>query len=131
MSTAASPAARFGTTMPEATATRTVETTLFSADGSNGRSTRRRTTQFGTYTTARHGVRCTHPVEKRHHIISPRERPDLMYHAGPIEYNGVHLHSQIVGVCSQHHPVTEGEPKENLPRLAELYVPSVWKEIRF
>jgi hypothetical protein len=77
------------------------------------------------------GVRCTAPVEKRHHIISPRERPDLMYHVTAIEYNGMHLHSQIVGVCAQHHPVTEGEPKENLPHLAKIYVPSVWKEIKF
>ena len=66
------------------------------------------------------GQRCTRPVEIRHHIISPRERPDLMY-----------TPSNVVGVCRQHHPPTEGEPKENLARLAEIYVPTVWKEIRF
>ena len=66
------------------------------------------------------GQRCTHPVEVRHHIVSPRERPDLMY-----------TPSNVVGVCRQHHPPTEGEPKENLVRLAEIYVPTVWREIRF
>jgi hypothetical protein len=77
------------------------------------------------------GVRCRYRVEILHHIISPRERADLMYHAGPVEYNGIVLHSQIAGVCRQHHPNSEGEPKENLPHLAEIYVPTVWREIKF
>jgi hypothetical protein len=66
------------------------------------------------------GKRCTRPVEIYHHIFSPRERRDLMY-----------TPSNIRGVCRQHHSDSEGEPKENLARLAELYFPTLWKEIRF
>jgi len=39
--------------------------------------------------------------------------------------------SNVVGVCRQHHPPTEGEPKENLQRLREIYVPTVWKALSF
>ena len=66
------------------------------------------------------GQRCRFPVEIVHHILSPRQRPDLMY-----------TPSNVVGVCRQHHPVTEGEPKENLLRLSEIYAPTLWREIRF
>jgi 5-methylcytosine-specific restriction protein A len=61
------------------------------------------------------GQQCRMPVEIFHHLISPRENPALMYDW-----------QNIVGVCRQHHPPTEGEPKENLPRLAEIYVPTIW-----
>src|ERR1700691_391465 len=57
------------------------------------------------------GSRCRRATEIFHHIFSPRTRPDLMY-----------TPRFVVGVCRQHHPPTEGEPVENLPRLAELYV---------
>ena len=77
------------------------------------------------------GQRCRFPVDILHHIISPRERPDLMYHAGEVLYNGIVLHSQIVGVCAHHHENSEGEPKENFARLNEIYVPTVWRAIRF
>jgi hypothetical protein len=63
------------------------------------------------------GKQCTRPVEIFHHIISPRENPALMYDP-----------RNIVGVCRQHHPPTEGEPKENLPRLREIYVPTIWSD---
>jgi hypothetical protein len=64
------------------------------------------------------GKQCTHLVEIFHHIISPRENRALMYDW-----------RNIVGVCKQHHPPTEGEPKENLPRLSEIYVPTVWSDL--
>jgi hypothetical protein len=32
--------------------------------------------------------------------------------------------SNIVGVCRFHHPPTEGEPEENLPRISEIYAPT-------
>lgn len=63
------------------------------------------------------GRRCTRPVEYFHHIISPRENPARMYDW-----------RNIVGVCHQHHPPTEGEPKENLSRLNEIYVPTIWSD---
>ncbi len=66
------------------------------------------------------GKRCTQLVEIWHHIVSPRVRPSLMYTA-----------SNVVGVCRQHHPITEGEPPENLDRLAEIYVPTVWRPPHF
>jgi hypothetical protein len=66
------------------------------------------------------GRRCNRLVEIWHHIISPKVRPDLMYTA-----------SNVVGVCRQHHPTTEGEPPENLGRLAEIYIPTVWNAPRF
>lgn len=66
------------------------------------------------------GVRCNRPVEILHHIISPRKRPDLFF-----------TPSNVVGVCRQDHPITEGEPEENRSRLSEIYVPTVWPEIRF
>lgn len=66
------------------------------------------------------GVRCRFPVEILHHIVSPRQNITLMY-----------TPSNVVGVCRQHHPPTEGEPPENLYRLAEIYVPTRWREIRF
>lgn len=66
------------------------------------------------------GERCRHAVEILHHIFSPKKRPDLMY-----------TPSNVVGVCRQHHPITEGEPVESLSRLDEIYVPTIWREIRF
>jgi hypothetical protein len=66
------------------------------------------------------GQRCTRPSEKVHHIISPRKNPRLMYTA-----------SNVRCVCTQHHPTTEGEPEENLTRLDEIYVPTIWKPIKF
>lgn len=66
------------------------------------------------------GVRCTRKVEILHHIVSPKKQRGLMY-----------TPSNVVGVCKQHHPPTEGEPEENLPRLGEIYVPTVWKDIKF
>jgi hypothetical protein len=66
------------------------------------------------------GQRCTRPIEIHHHIISPKERRELMYTL-----------SNVVGVCRQHHPNTEGEPKQNLCRLAEIYVPTLCREIKF
>jgi hypothetical protein len=66
------------------------------------------------------GKRCTRPVEIYHHIFDPKDRPDLMYSP-----------SNIRGVCRQHHPNTSGEPKENLVRLAEIYAPTIWRDIRF
>jgi hypothetical protein len=66
------------------------------------------------------GDRCTRPMEILHHIISPRENPSLMY-----------TPSNVVGVCRQHHPTTEGEPKENLLRLREIYVPTIWRALSF
>jgi hypothetical protein len=61
------------------------------------------------------GVQCRWPVDILHHLISPRRRPDLFF-----------TYSNVVGVCHQHHPVTEGEPVENLgPRLfIDVYVPT-------
>lgn len=61
---------------------------------------------------------CMHFVEIYHHIISPREDPTLMY-----------APRNIVGVCRQHHPNTEGEPKENLGRLDEVYRPTIWADV--
>ena len=66
------------------------------------------------------GQRCGRATEILHHLISPKQRPDLMY-----------TPTNVVGVCRQHHPPTEGEPKENLDRLDEIYVPTIWREIRF
>lgn len=67
-----------------------------------------------------HGERCRRPVEIYHHIVSPHEKPSLMYEP-----------TNVVGVCRQHHPPTEGEPKENLTRLAEIYAPTVLRTLRF
>lgn len=64
------------------------------------------------------GRQCTHPVEIFHHIISPREDVTLFFKP-----------TNIRPVCRQHHPPTEGEPKENLKRLDEIYVPIIWTEI--
>src|ERR1700730_14328179 len=44
------------------------------------------------------GKQCRTPVEIFHHLISPRENSRLMYDW-----------RNIVGVCRQHHPPTEGE----------------------
>jgi len=66
------------------------------------------------------GQRCRFPVEILHHIHSPRQRPDLMYSP-----------SNVRGVCRQHHPNSEGEPKENLAHLGDIYAPTLWREIRF
>ena len=66
------------------------------------------------------GQQCRQPIEMWHHIISPRSRPDLMYSYG-----------NIVGVCRQHHPVTKGEPSENLGRITDLYVPTKPPMIKF
>lgn len=66
------------------------------------------------------GKRCTRPTEILHHIFSPRERPDLFFSP-----------SNIRGVCRQHHDDSDGEKKENLPRLAEIYAPTIWRDIRF
>lgn len=66
------------------------------------------------------GTQCTHAAEIVHHILPPQERPDLMY-----------TFSNVVAVCRQHHPNTVGEPKENLPRLAEIYVTTKIPTIRF
>jgi hypothetical protein len=66
------------------------------------------------------GERCRQSVEILHHILSPKQRPDLMY-----------TPSNIRGVCRQHHPPTEGEPKENLERLGEIYAPTIWKQLKF
>jgi hypothetical protein len=64
------------------------------------------------------GVQCRHEVEVWHHLISPKVRPNLMY-----------SYSNVVGVCRQHHPVTEGEPSENLQRISEIYVPTNFPRI--
>ena len=66
------------------------------------------------------GVRCRRPVEILHHILSPRSRPDLFF-----------TPSNVVGVCRQHHPNSEGEPKENLARLSKIYVPTLWPDFHF
>lgn len=66
------------------------------------------------------GKRCNRAVEILHHIISPRENAGLMY-----------TPTNVVGVCRQHHPPSQGEPKENLMRLDEIYVPTLWIQIRF
>lgn len=59
------------------------------------------------------GRQCSQPVEIHHHILPPQTHPGLMY-----------TFSNVVAVCRQHHPNETGEPKENLPRLAEIYVPT-------
>ena len=66
------------------------------------------------------GQQCRYPAEIWHHILSPRQRPDLMY-----------SYSNVVGVCRQHHPVTEGESPENLSRIAEVYVPTKTPTVKF
>jgi hypothetical protein len=66
------------------------------------------------------GERCRYPTEIHHHLISPRVRPSLMY-----------SYSNCVGVCRQHHPVTEGEPAENLAKLAEIYIPTIAPVFKF
>ena len=65
------------------------------------------------------GRQCRYEVEVWHHLMSPRQRPDLMY-----------SYSNVVGVCRRHHPVTEGEPSENLQRISEIYVPTQFPRIR-
>jgi hypothetical protein len=66
------------------------------------------------------GRQCRYEVEVWHHLISPKQRPDLMY-----------SYTNVVAVCRQHHPVTEGEPPENLPRISEIYVSTKFPTIRF
>lgn len=56
------------------------------------------------------GVQCRRLVKILHHIISPR-RGGAMY-----------SWTNVVGVCEQHHPNTEGEPVENLDKLETIYV---------
>jgi hypothetical protein len=43
------------------------------------------------------GVRCDRPSKIVHHLVSPRQRPDLMF-----------VVSNLVAVCRDHHPNTEG-----------------------
>jgi hypothetical protein len=55
------------------------------------------------------GVRCTTPTAIRHHIISPKFRPDLFTVPG-----------NVVGVCRLHHSdEIQDDPK--------LYVPTLWR----
>jgi hypothetical protein len=54
------------------------------------------------------GKRCEHGATIAHHIVSPREKPDLMYDT-----------ANLLCVCAAHHPHTEGE--EDLTR----YVPTI------
>jgi hypothetical protein len=51
------------------------------------------------------GKRCEHGATIAHHIVSPRENPDLMYDT-----------ANLLCVCAAHHPNTEGE--EDLTRYA-------------
>jgi hypothetical protein len=44
------------------------------------------------------GQRCIYPSAILHHIVSPRERPDLMYDS-----------ENLLCVCEDHHPTTAGE----------------------
>jgi hypothetical protein len=45
------------------------------------------------------GLRCTADVVIFHHLVSPRVRPELFT-----------VPSNVVGVCREHHPITEGTP---------------------
>jgi 5-methylcytosine-specific restriction endonuclease McrA len=66
------------------------------------------------------GIRCTSPTAVLHHLVSPRHNPARMYDP-----------TNVVGLCKHCHITTDGEPEQNLKRLHELYVPTIWKPIRF
>ena len=57
------------------------------------------------------GIQCLQMVDIFHHLFSPRVRPDLMYES-----------SNVVGVCREHHPTTEGSPEWVLNKD---YVPTI------
>jgi hypothetical protein len=66
------------------------------------------------------GVQCNRPVQILHHLISPRQKPNLFF-----------TFSNVVGVCRQHHPNCEGEPVENLSHLEDVYVPTKMPSFKF